>query len=115
VTRQTDELEESIVCSSFSAILAETARVPLKSANVLLNQNVVRISNTDDSSGVNIEVQSGEKFAFDGVLMTTPLGWLKKNGAAFEPALPESLQQAIGSISVGHLEKVNHRVHMPLP
>jgi monoamine oxidase len=96
--------EESIVCSTFAAILAEIARVPLKSANVIVKQKVVRISTIDKS--VNIGVESGEDFTFDGVVLTTPLGWLKRNEGAFEPHLPSPLREAISSISVGHLEKV---------
>lgn len=96
--------EESIVCSTFSAILAEIARVPLKSATLLFNHKVVRISTVE--KGVKIGVATGEDFDFDGVVLTTPLGWLKRNETAFEPRLPGALKEAITSISVGHLEKV---------
>ena len=43
---------------------------------------------------------------FDEVVMTAPLGWLKTNLDAFEPALPQRLQEGIASIGYGHLDKV---------
>ena len=43
---------------------------------------------------------------FDGVVVTAPLGWLKRNKEAFSPALPEDLRLAIDSISYGKLDKV---------
>ncbi|KAF2260828.1 FAD/NAD(P)-binding domain-containing protein [Lojkania enalia] len=101
--------EESIVCSSYAAILAETARIPLKSANLLLKRNVVRVSSNENGAngqGITIGLESGENLTFDGVIMTTPLGWLKRNEVAFQPSLPSALREAIISISVGHLEKV---------
>jgi Flavin containing amine oxidoreductase len=44
---------------------------------------------------------------FDEVVMTAPLGWLKRNKDVFIPALPPRLSQAIDSISYGDLEKVH--------
>jgi hypothetical protein len=38
--------------------------------------------------------------------MTTPLGWLKRNLAAFSPGLAPRLTTAIKNMSYGHLEKV---------
>lgn len=102
-------LEESIVVSSYAAILAETARVPLKSANLLLGKKVVRISNEEGVAGrqsISIAIEGSEPLAFDGVVVTTPLGWLKRNESAFRPGLPSPLRAAIDSISVGNLEKV---------
>jgi hypothetical protein len=39
-------------------------------------------------------------------VVTTPLGWLKKNKHAFEPPLPSRFSGAIDSIGYGSLEKV---------
>lgn len=54
-------------------------------------------------------VESGEVLEFDEVVLTAPLGWLKQNLGAFEPALPRSLAGAIKSIGYGCLEKVSVR------
>ena len=40
------------------------------------------------------------------MVVTAPLGWLKKNRAAFTPALPTNLSTAIDNISYGNLDKV---------
>lgn len=57
-------------------------------------------------SKVTVTTDKGEKLDFDEVVMTTPLGWLKKNKSAFEPPLPKRVAKAIDSISYGCLEKV---------
>jgi monoamine oxidase len=97
------------VVSSFAAILTEIARGPLESAKLLLGQKVVRISNGESATGdsiITIGTESGENLTFDGVVVTTPLGWLKRNESAFQPELPSPVRAAVDSISVGHLEKV---------
>lgn len=55
---------------------------------------------------VTVSTASGDRFTFDDVVVTCPLGWLKNNTNVFTPALPHRLQQAIDSISYGRLEKV---------
>ena len=51
--------------------------------------------------------ESGETLFFDEVVMTAPLGWLKRNKHAFEPELPQRLTRAIDAIGYGHLDKVS--------
>ena len=58
----------------------------------------------EDSNGKQDET-------FDEVVMTAPLGWLKTNLDAFEPALPQRLQEGIGAIGYGHLDKVSQTLH----
>lgn len=48
----------------------------------------------------------GDELEFDEVVMTTPLGWLKRNLDSFIPPLPPRLISGIGNLSVGKLEKV---------
>ncbi len=67
----------------------------------------------DPSVTVQLEKSSGTvQETFDEVVMTAPLGWLKTNLDAFEPALPQRLQEGIGAIGYGHLDKVSlqHRI-----
>lgn len=54
----------------------------------------------EDSEGIQRET-------FDDVVMTAPLGWLKTHINAFEPALPQRLQEGIAAIGYGHLDKVS--------
>lgn len=44
--------------------------------------------------------------SFDEVIVTCPLGWLKRNISSFSPALPSRITTAIEHISYGRLEKV---------
>jgi hypothetical protein len=61
---------------------------------------------TQDSQVV-LKTEKRESFSFDEVLMTTPLGFLKRNKEMFKPSLPPRLLAGIDAISVGHLEKVS--------
>lgn len=64
----------------------------------------------DPTVTVEFEGSSGmQSETFDEVVMTAPLGWLKTNLDAFEPALPQRLQEGIGAIGYGHLDKVSPR------
>jgi hypothetical protein len=51
-------------------------------------------------------VQNGEELEFDEVVMTNPLGWLKRNKEVFQPSLPVRFSEAIDAIGYGSLEKV---------
>lgn len=53
-----------------------------------------------------VGTKQGRAFEFDDVVVTAPLGWLKRNLDAFEPALPPRMTQAINSLGFGCLEKV---------
>lgn len=95
--------------STWEAILGEIARTPLKKADIRLGEKIVKVQTSPrnvEGSKVNLTTEKGETLSFDEVLMTTPLGWLKRNKDAFEPALPPRLLAGIDGISVGHLEKV---------
>ena len=55
---------------------------------------------------VRVETAGDQVFDFDDVVLTAPLGWLKKNPGVFDPPLPSRLTDAIANISYGCLEKV---------
>ena len=98
-----------IVTSTFKGILDSIANDALNGANILFEQRVVDIRSTSKFSGIkSIEISTsrGITYSFDGVVVTTPLGWLKRNQAAFLPTLDDRILKAIDSVSVGHLEKV---------
>jgi len=99
--------EECVVASTFANILSKLAAPALASATILLNTLVVGIENLPSSPPtVSVTTEDGKEYQFDAAVVTTPLGWLKRNQQVFDPALPASLTKAISSISVGHLEKV---------
>lgn len=58
-----------------------------------------------DKNGVQI-VTDSEKFDFDAVIITVPLGVLKSGNITFSPALPKEKQQAINKLGMGTLDKV---------
>ena len=60
-----------------------------------------------DGKKVTITTSTGEKATFDEVVITCPLGWLKRNyTSAFTPHLPSRLSEAIQHINYGRLEKL---------
>jgi monoamine oxidase len=66
-----------------------------------------RVTHIKSCSGViSISTDNGRSLEFDEVVVTAPLGWLKKNKHVFEPPLPQRLSTAIDSIGYGSLEKV---------
>jgi hypothetical protein len=90
--------------SKVSEVISEPVR---KGADIKLNQTVTKISGRANELGtVSVETKDGSKLEFDEVLVTTPLGWLKKHLDAFEPPVPERLQKAVESLGYGNLDKV---------
>ena len=95
--------------SSFEAILAKIAEIPLKRATIQFNTRAASFKSLLDShssSKVEVGIRDGEAQIFDEVVVTTPLGWLKSNKNAFEPRIDDELLISIDAISIGHLEKV---------
>jgi hypothetical protein len=56
--------------------------------------------------GVEVEALDGFRCDFEDVIVTLPLGWLKRNMNAFTPSLPRTLSTAIESIGYGNLDRV---------
>lgn len=55
---------------------------------------------------MTVTTAASEKFTFDEVVMTTPLGWLKRNLGKISPPLPSCITTAFENMSYGRLEKV---------
>ena len=103
-------VDEVIVASTYGAILQKIAETPLSSAQIRYHKRVVGIDAPQDGRDLNhpvlLRTDDGSAQSFDEVVLTTPLGWLKRNKSAFSPHLPLRLSQAIDNVSVGYLEKV---------
>ncbi len=99
---------ENLFCAgTYQRILQSVAKPVLEKAVVKLERVVSKISRRDSGHDkVRIETKGGEAFEFDDIVLTAPLGWLKKNLAAFEQALPPRMEKAIGALGYGCLEKV---------
>jgi hypothetical protein len=95
--------------SNYSAILSAAAKPALDGANILLGKKVIGVStpeSRDSNRKVTLATEDGETYEFDDVVMTTPLGWLKKHLDVFSPPLPDRVAAAVGNISLSQLEKV---------
>ena len=75
-------------------------------SNLRLSCEVTRVTNSRPGV-VDIEAADGFRSSFDDVLVTAPLGWLKRNERqVFSPPLSPGLSTAIQSLGYGNLDKV---------
>ena len=96
------------MADTYKDILANVAKLPLEKADVRYGKKVVGIraaESSDEDGSVAVTTADGETREYDEVVVTAPLGWLKRNKEAFSPSLPPRLAQAIDAISYGNLEK----------
>lgn len=81
----------------------------LSKATIQYSTVVTSVSSDPESStgrpSVTITTAAKSTYTFDEAIVTAPLGWLKRNLAAFSPPLPTRLQTSISNISYGALEK----------
>jgi monoamine oxidase len=61
---------------------------------------------TYDTQGVHLQMALGPELRFDHVIVTVPLGVLKRGAIGFSPPLPKAKQQAIAKLGMGLLDKV---------
>ncbi|EHY53593.1 hypothetical protein ABEF92_004743 [Exophiala dermatitidis] len=106
------------VASTYQKILKEAARtatdpdkVDLRLETEIVHFDTSAAAHINPGDGpshkVTLTTSTGEKLSFDEVVITCPLGWLKRNHtSAFTPALPPRLAEAIEHINYGRLEKL---------
>ncbi|KAK0720875.1 hypothetical protein B0H67DRAFT_663433 [Lasiosphaeris hirsuta] len=100
---------ENLFCAgTYHKILERIAQPVIDGADIKYQTRVSEIhgKSIGASDIVRVKTTHGQILEFDEVVLTTPLGWLKKNQQAFSPPLPERLSQAINNIGYGCLEKV---------
>lgn len=105
------EGENVFVASTYKNILKEIGRTAMDGTKVELHleTEIVHYQMRPDKGDhkVVVTTSEGEKSTFDEVVITCPLGWLKRHHTgAFTPALPPRLAEAISNISYGRLEKL---------
>ena len=101
--------ENLFLASTYKTILNEIARSGLAKSQLKLSTKVTSISFNaiqDEDPSATVTTASNEVLRFDEVIVTCPLGWLKRNTSSFIPALPTRMLEAIQNISYGRLEKV---------
>ncbi|KAL2868400.1 flavin monoamine oxidase family protein [Aspergillus lucknowensis] len=100
------------VASTYQNILKHVSTTALQHADIRFTQPIVKIESKPIIQGASMRreviltTEAGDSHAFDEVVVTCPLGWLKRNKSAFVPKLPPRLTSAIDSISYGRLEKI---------
>lgn len=104
------KIENLFVASTYGSILARIAETALAKADLYLSTKVTSftsdVSNPQKPKVTLTTADSLVPQAFDDVIITAPLGWLKRNLGAFNPLLPPRLTQALNNASYGRLEKV---------
>ena len=111
-------VDEYFVNASLKGILDAVAVVPLAKADVQLGARVVRFVTSDSCEDqqrqVTVETDGELTQSFDEVVVTLPLGVLKRGKEElFDPPLKPALTSAIDAISVGHLEKARPAARVP--
>ncbi|PHH81062.1 hypothetical protein CDD80_3344 [Ophiocordyceps camponoti-rufipedis] len=98
---------KNLFCAgTYSKILDAISKPVLAESELLLDTKVKRfLGRQGPGDKARVEVDDGV-LSFDEVVVTCPLGWLKRNVDTFEPALPDRLTRAIGALGYGCLEKV---------
>ncbi|KAK6432071.1 hypothetical protein LTR95_011762 [Oleoguttula sp. CCFEE 5521] len=102
------EGENPFVAGTYTKILEAVAATALEGAEIRLRARVIGV-HSREVEGIQkpiIETASGERCKFDEVVVTSPLGWLKRNTSMFHPPLTARLAQAIDNIGYGTLDKV---------
>ncbi|KAI0595394.1 hypothetical protein F4775DRAFT_569526 [Biscogniauxia sp. FL1348] len=99
---------ENLFCAdTYKKILELVAKPAVEGAAFKYKTVVNEIHTTDEAGGMlKVGTEEGEILEFDEVVVTAPLGWLKKHPQAFVPPLPTKLTKAITSVGYGCLEKV---------
>ena len=107
---RTVEGEDPFVSGTYARILEEVARPAREGAELRVGRKAERVrTNTKEGNAkgkVAVRTTSGEEEEFDEVVVTVPLGYLKRNPGMFDPALPPRLTSAIDSLGYGNLDKV---------
>lgn len=104
------EGENPFVAGTYEKILEAVSKTAREKAEINLDTKVVKViadeKTTDGRAKPTIVTSNGNRQAFDEVVCTMPLGWLKRNQDAFEPPLTPRMTKAISSIGYGTLDKV---------
>jgi monoamine oxidase len=77
-----------------------------RALNLITGKEVSDIKYGEEKEKVICLTTDGSRFAADYVIVTTPLGALKKGKVRFSPALPQPKQDAIENIGFGNVNKV---------
>ncbi|KAF4552587.1 Flavin containing amine oxidoreductase-like protein 2 [Elsinoe fawcettii] len=112
-------LEEGIegdnlfVASTYRSIVDQLWQSVSQEVELRLSTEVIQIKDSGPERGVVVKTANGTAAFFDEVVVTLPLGWLKRNQDVICPPLPARISEAINAIGFGNLDKVF--VNFPKP
>jgi hypothetical protein len=101
---------ENLFCAgTYAKVLEHVAKPALHGADVRLEHCVSKITSKEEQGAwkTTVETTNGLTETFDEVVVTAPLGWLKRRKHIFQPPLSERIIQAIDSLGYGNLDKVS--------
>lgn len=97
---------DCFIPTNYQKIIASTSAIPLAQANVQFNTVMASVENViGRPHPILLTTSDGRKQFFDDIVVTTPLGWLKKHKESIFELHPR-ISSAIDTISFGRLEKV---------
>ena len=96
------------MASTHKAILDHVAKSAISNGKIHLSTKVTAIESVDvQGEGSKVVVSTDDSvFEFDEVVITAPLGCLKRKTLTFSPPLPPAITRAIKNTSYSRLEKV---------
>lgn len=99
---------ENLFCAgTYRKILDVIAKPAATKADIKYETRAKKLSySANDDGPVKVQTDKDQILEFDELVVTCPLGWLKRNLDAFDPKLPPKLSNSIESIGWGCLEKV---------
>jgi len=101
---------ENLFCAgTYEKVLDVVSRPAVNGAVWKFGHIVNSIASRPGENGGNVitlGTHDGFSEQFDEVIVTCPLGWLKRNKAVFHPELPPRINQAIDTLGYGNLDKV---------
>lgn len=101
--------ENLFLASTYKTILDLIAKGALAKTELKTSTKVTSIKSNmknGQPASITVTTASNDIMNFDDVIVTCPLGWLKRNISSFSPTLPSQITAAIEHISYGRLEKV---------
>lgn len=101
--------ENPFVAGTYTEVTKVIAQPARDGANIKLNQTVTKICSINSAteiSTIKVETRDGSSFEFDEVVVTIPLGCLKKNMNVFDPPAPERFALAVQALGYGNLDKL---------
>ena len=100
---------DAFVASTYKNIVLQIGEAATSARVIRFHQEIIKVQSFPrslDRKSVAVETATGEIELFDEIVVTCPLGWLKRHKTAFSPSIPLVLERAIDRIGYGALEKV---------